>query len=138
MGAYYLPTGNGDDHGGAKKRGEKRDHSNPPPPKVDPKQPSPNKKPKLAAAGGGRARPPTKMPCRANLAQQLQLPGACPSSRASSCPYQHCSSDRAFISTLGRERMRKFISELPDRVPQQGGGVDLLKAAFLAAFNAIK
>jgi len=34
--------------------------------------------------------------------------------------------------------MRKFINDLPDRVPQLGGGVDLQKAAFLAAFNAIK
>ena len=138
VGAYYLPTGNGDDHGGAKRRGEKRDLSNPPPPKPDSKHPSPDKKAKPTATGGGGTRPPTKMPCRANLAQQFQLPGACPCSRASSCPYQHCSSGKAFISTFGREKMRKFINDLPDRVPQQSGGVDLHKAAFLAAFNAIK
>ena len=30
VGAYYLPTGNDNNHAGEKKRGEKRDHSNPP------------------------------------------------------------------------------------------------------------
>jgi hypothetical protein len=138
VGAYYLPAGTEDAHTGETKRGGKRDLSNPPLPKADPKLPSPDKKPRPAAAGGGGARPPTKNPCRANIAQQLQLPGALPCSRASSCPYQHCSSGRQFIATFGKERVRKFINDLPDRVPQQGGGVDLLKAAFLAAFNALK
>jgi hypothetical protein len=109
VGSYYLPAGTEDAHTGETRRGGKRDLSNPPLPKADPKLPSPDKKPRPAAAGGGGARPPTKNPCRANIAQQLQLPGALPCSRASSCPYQHCSSGRAFIATFGKERIRKFM-----------------------------
>jgi len=64
VGAYYLPTGNDDNHAGEKKRGEKRDHSNPPPPRLDPKQPSPDKRLKQAAAAGGgaAARPQPRTP----------------------------------------------------------------------------
>ena len=58
QGAYYLPTGNGDDHAADRRRGEKRDHSVPPPSpsrRLDQKLSSPDNRPKQATgAGGGR------------------------------------------------------------------------------------
>jgi hypothetical protein len=143
QGAYYLPTGNDDDHAADRRRGEKRDHSVPPPSpsrRLDQKLSSPDNRPKQAtgAGGGAAARPQTKNPCRANLAQALQLTGALPCPNGSSCSYQHCTSGRVFVSTFTQDRLRKFINDFPDRVPQPGGGVDLLKSAYLTAFNAIK